>query len=107
MSKKIVYLVLPLVALLLSSCDEGTDKVKDISKDGAIETIMNVEHLNDKLDVVKTTHKVWVKNLLVKTAVHTDTIPSLGILKTETEISDGVTKEIAVKKDYEFYITVK
>ncbi|MEK7718070.1 MAG: hypothetical protein AAB347_00435 [Bacteroidota bacterium] len=54
---------------------------------------MSVEHIGDKLDVIKTTHKIWVKNMLVKTSVHTDTIPALGVLKTETEITDGLTRE--------------
>lgn len=106
MDKRIFYLVAAGVLLFLSACDDE-DKVKEISKDGAIETTMNVEHIGDKLDVIKTTHKIWVKNMLVKTAVHTDTIPALGVLTTETEITDGATREIDVKKDYEFYITVK
>jgi len=106
MNKRIFYLVASGVLLFLSGCD-NEDKVKEISKDGSIETTMNVEHIGDKLDVIKTTHKIWVKNMLVKTAVHTDTIPALGILKTETESTEGATREISVKKDYEFYITVK
>lgn len=107
MNKKILFLALPLFLLLISSCGEEKDKVKEISKDGAIETVMNVEHINNQLDVVKTTHKIWVRNMLVKTAVHTDTIPSLGTMKENVENSDGESKEIDVKKDYEFYITVK
>lgn len=106
MNKRIFYFITAGVLLFLSACD-NEDKVKEISKDGAIETTMSVEHLGDKLDVIKTTHKIWMKNILVKTSVHTDTIPSLGVLKTETEITDGVSREIDVKKDYEFYITVK
>lgn len=104
MNNRFFYLIAAGVLLLLSACD-NEDKVKEISKDGAIETTMSVEHLGDKLDVIKTTHKIWVKNMLVKTSVHTDTIPALGVLKTET--TEGVTREINVKKDYEFYITVK
>jgi hypothetical protein len=104
MNKRIFYFVAVGVFPFLSACD-NEDKVKEISKDGAIETTMSVEHLGDKLDVIKTTHKIWVKNMLVKTSVHTDTIPALGVLKTET--TKGVTREINVKKDYEFYITVK
>jgi hypothetical protein len=107
MNKKWLCLLFPLLIFFISSCNEEKDKVKEISKDGSIETIMNVEHLNDQLDVIKTTHKIWVKNMLVKTAVHTDTIPSLGIIKEEMTISNEVTKQVAAKKDYEFYITVK
>ena len=107
MNKRIFYFASLGVTLLIFACDNNEDKVKEISKDGAIETTMSVEHLGDKLDVIKTTHKIWVKNMLVKTSVYTDTIPALGVLKTETEITDGVSREIDVKKDYEFYITVK
>ena len=106
MNKRIFYLVAVGVLPFFSACD-NEDKVKEISKDGAIETTMSVEHIGDKLDVIKTTHKIWVKNMLVKTSVHNDTIPTLGVLKTETETTEGVTRQIDVKKDYEFYITVK
>jgi len=68
---------------------------------------MNVEHLANNLDVIRTTHKIWIKNSLVKTAVHTDTIPSLGTIQEEMTISKDVTKQVSAKKDYEFYITVK
>jgi hypothetical protein len=106
MDKKNLCYVFSVIALSLCSCGDD-DKVKDITRDGAIETIMNVEHVNDKQDIIRTTHKIWVKSVLVKTAVHTDTIPALGIMKTETAITADVNKEIDVKKDYEFYITVK
>ena len=106
MNRRFFYFVVVGILAFLSACD-NEDKVQEISKDGAIETTMSVEYLGDKQDVIKTTHKIWVKNMLVKTSVHSDTIPALGVLKTETEITDGVTREINVKKDYEFYITVK
>lgn len=105
MRKKTIYLLFASLILLASSCEE--DKVSDLNKDGAIETVMNVEHFSDKLDVVKTTHKIWVKNVLLKTCIHTDTIPSLGIAKEQAENNNGETREIVLKKDYEFYITVK
>ena len=104
MLSKAIFLLL---ALLIFSCNEEKDKVKEIAKDGSIETIMNVEHLANNLDLIRTTHKIWVKNVLVKTAVHTDTIPSLGIIQEQMAISNDVTKQVAMKKDYEFYITVK
>jgi hypothetical protein len=106
MDKKILNIIFFTMTLFFSSC-ENEDKVKDISRDGAIETVMNVVHLNDKQDVITTIHIIWVKSVLVKTAVHTDTIPALGIMKTETAITGEVSKESDVKKDYEFYITVK
>ncbi len=106
MGKKKLYFTSAVIALLLSSCGND-DKVRDITRDGAIETIMSVEHIGARQDVIKTTHKIWVQNILVKTTVHTDTIPALGIMKTETAITEDVSKQIDVKKDYEFYITVK
>jgi hypothetical protein len=106
MYKKFLYFVLSVIALSFCSCGND-DKVKDISRDGAIESIMSVEHISARQDVIRTTHKIWVQNILVKTTVHTDTIPALGIMKTETAITNEVSKEIDVKKDYEFYITVK
>ena len=106
MNRRFFYFVAFGILPFLIACD-NEDKVKEISKDGAIETTMNVEHIGDKLDVIKTTHKIWIKNMLVKTAVHMDTIPALGVLKTDMDSANGATGEINVKKDYEFYITVK
>lgn len=107
MNRKNFFVILLVLFILTIACNDEKDKVTDIAKDGAIETVMNVEHLNDQVDVIKTTHKIWVKNVLVKTAIHTDTVPSLGLIKESTENSAGEPKEVAVKKDYEFYITVK
>ena len=107
MYKKVIVPLFTIVFFSFSACNEDRDKVKEVTKDGSIETVINVEHINNQFDVVKTTHKIWVKNMLVKTAIHTDTVPSLGTIKESAEISEGVSKEVAVKKDYEFYITVK
>jgi hypothetical protein len=106
---KTVFKILGLISfsiLVFTSCDDD-DKVKEISKNGSIETVMSVDHLNDHLDIVKTSHKIWVKNVLVKNIIHTDTIPSLGVTTEEAENSDGDTKKVALKKDYEIFITVK
>src|ERR1035437_914819 len=106
---KTVFKILGLISfsiLVFTSCDDD-DKVKEISKNGSIETVMSVDPLNDHLDIVKTSHKIWVKNVLVKNIIHTDTIPSLGVTTEEAENSDGDTKKVALKKDYEIFITVK
>jgi len=106
---KTVFKILGLISfsiLVFASCDDD-DKVKEISKNGSIETVMSVDHLNDHQDIVKTSHKIWVKNMLVKNIIHTDTIPSLGVTTEEAENSDGDTKKVALKKDYEIFITVK
>jgi len=49
MNKRIFYFVAVGVLPFLSACD-NEDKIQEISKDGAIETTMSVEHLGDKLD---------------------------------------------------------
>lgn len=87
-----------------------TDKVetKDISRDGAIETLLTTTHLDDTRDVLTTTHKVWKGGVLVNTISHTDTLPALGVdnnIKAADE--RGETTTAVGKKDYEFYITVK
>ena len=105
MGVKILGLILFLIIVIIS-CDED-DKVKEISKNGSIETVMSVDHLNANLDIVKTSYKIWVKNILVKTVIHTDTLPSLGLTTEEGENSDGDIRKVTLKKDYEIFITVK
>lgn len=91
--------------LFLQGCNE--DKVKEVSKNGSIETSIQVDHLNDSLDILISTNKIWAHNALVKTTVHRDTIPGLGITSQEAENDNGETKNVFLKKDYELYITVK
>jgi len=105
MKKMIFYLILPLSMLAFQACNE--DKVKEVQKNGAIETSIQVDHLNDSLDVMITTNKVWAHNVLAKTIIHRDTLPALGLTHQEAENDNGDTKEVYLKKDYELYITVK
>lgn len=105
MRKSIFLLILSALFVLITGCND--DEVKQISKEGAIETIMNVDHLDEKHDIIITTHKVWIKNQLIKTFVYKDTVPTLGNTSQVAENSDGDTKSVNLKKDYEVYITVK
>lgn len=105
MKKTVTFLVLSFFLTFITGCDET--EVKQISKEGAIETMMNVDHLDQTHDLIITTHKIWVKNELIKTTIHRDTIPTLGVTYQEAENSDGATKTVPVKRDYEIYITVK
>ncbi|NVO02543.1 MAG: hypothetical protein HXX09_07540 [Bacteroidetes bacterium] len=100
-------LVLITTVLLLSSCNSDEDKVKEISKEGSIETVISVEHLDSIHDILLTTNKVWIKGNEYKSIVHSDTIPFLGTTSQEAENSDGATQNVYLKKDYEVYITVK
>lgn len=105
MKKTSLYFILPLTILIFNACNE--DKVKEVQKNGSIETSIKVDHLNDSYDILVTTEKIWAHNLLVKTYVHSDTIPSLGIATEEAENDNGDTQNVSLKKDYEIYITVK
>ncbi len=102
---KILALIL-FSGLLYTGCEDD-EKLKEISKNGSIETVMSVDHLNDRFDIVKTSHKIWIKNILVKNIIHTDTIPALGLTTENGENSDGDTRSVTLKKDYEIFITVK
>jgi len=103
--KKLLLLIV--LATLLNSCEEkNEDIVSEPNKDGSIETIVSVKH-EDGFDILTTTHKVWVKNQLDKTLIKVDTLKSLGLTTVEGEDQDGYVEKAQVKKDYEFYITVK
>ncbi len=98
------FLVMIFLTVSLIACDSNdeqaaADKVPatDIVRDGAIETVVSTEHLDAQHDVLLTTHKIWKNNVLVQQTTHTDTLPTLGNLSN----SDSL------RKDYEFYITVK
>jgi len=93
---------------LLSSCkEENEDITHEINKNGAVETSVSVEHINDTSDVLITKHIIWNHNNEFKTIYTRDTIPGLGMENTNAENSDGDTKPVSVKKDYEIFITVK
>lgn len=105
--KKLLLMPVTLAAILsLQSCG-NEDETREVNKEGAIESELNVIHLNDSLDVLTTTHTIWVAGNQKKQIVHKDTIPSLGIVNTDAENNEGVSVKVPVKKDYEFYVTVK
>ena len=93
---------------LLASCSDKKDDTTDaVNKAGSVETSVTVQHADSTHDVLLTTHKIWVNFSEYKTVTHEDTIPALGIESTTAENSDGDTKDVKVKKDYEIFITVK
>lgn len=99
--------------ITLMACNESEnnndDKVqtKDISRDGAIETLVSTTHLNDSTDLLTTSHKIWKNNVMIKETSHTDTLPTLGTMSSEVKDEQGNQKTVVLNKDYEFYITVK
>lgn len=103
--KKLLYALL-LTSVFFSCKEKNEDIVSEPNKEGAIETVVSVKH-EDGFDILTTTHKVWVKNQLDKTLIQVDTLKSLGLTTVEGEGQNGNTEKVQVKKDYEFYITVK
>lgn len=95
-----------IVSILIVSCNDE-EPVKEISKEGSVETSINIEHKDSIHDIITTTHKVWINNKLVKKSVYNDTIPAL---KNPAQVGDNNksgTKLVLAPKDYEVYITVK
>lgn len=105
MKKILLFSMVSVLALFISACDNK--EVKDFSKEGAIETVMEVDHLDVKRDIITTTHNVWINNQLSKKIVRKDTIPALGMASHTAENIEGETKNVTLAKEYEIYITVK
>jgi predicted nucleic acid-binding protein len=110
--KNALYFVACALLLSLTACGDKEnvdDKVqtKDISRDGAIETVVTTEHLSDSTDLLVTTHKIWKNNAVVKETRYVDTLPTLGTMTGEVKDEKGNKQTAQLKKDYEFYITVK
>jgi len=101
-------LLLIVIVLLFTNCNNSNDdKVKEISKDGSIETTMSVGHLDSIHDILKTTHRIWIHGSEYKNITHIDTVPFLGVTTQDAENNEGTTQRVSLKKDYEIYITVK
>ena len=102
--------ILPLVFIsVLSSCKEEKqeDLTNQINKNGSVETAVSVSKLDSINDILITKHTVWVKGNKFKEIEYRDTVPALGVQNTTSENFEGETKTVAVKKDYEIFITVK
>lgn len=95
------------LSLIDCSNDSSEDITHDVNKNGAVELAITVAHIDSTHDVLTTTHKVWVHDCVYRTIQYHDTLPVLGTEHTVAENSDGDTQNVAVKKDYEIYITVK
>lgn len=104
--KKLLLLV-TLISLFACEEEKKEDLAENVNKEGAIETALSVEHLDNQYDILTTTHKIWSNNTLVKTIVKQDTLPALGEFETDVTDDKGNESRAKVKKDYEFYITVK
>ncbi len=112
---KTVFLILSVVLspLFLSSCDDNSedeereDRVKTVEKDGSVEVVFNSRKLDETRDIIETKKTFWVKNAKIKEKIELDTVPSLGKIKAEGTDSLGKPLTGEVKKEYEFYVTIK
>ena len=103
-----IKLLLVAGMISLASCsDDKQDVTNAVNKAGSVETSVAVQHADSAHDVLLTIHKIWVNFNEYRTIVYRDTIPALGIEDATAENSDGDTKKVSVKKDYEIFITVK
>jgi Frog skin active peptide family signal and propeptide len=104
---KKLLLFVALISILACDQEKKEDLAENVNKEGAIETELSVEHLDDQYDILTTTYRIWSKNMLTKTIVKRDTLPALGEFEADAADNDGNESKVKVKKDYEFYITVK
>ena len=103
-------LILPLAIItILYSCkqEKQEDITNEINKNGSVETAVSVSKLDSVNDILVTKHTVWVKGNKFKELEYRDTVPALGMEKKSAVNSEGDTKTVEVKKDYEIFITVK
>jgi uncharacterized lipoprotein len=107
---KYTLIFLTTFVCILSACDSqelSEDKTKEISKEKALETAIEVTHLDSTHDIITTTYNAWVQNQNIKQIKHSDTIASLGFGKVEGTDEQGNAIEKIAQKDYEIFITVK
>ena len=109
MKKIFTVIVTITLAILFSSCEEEKqeDVTNEINKNGSVETSVSVSKLDSANDILVTKHTVWVKGNKFKELEYRDTVPALGMETKTAKNSEGDTKTIEVKKDYEIFITVK
>jgi hypothetical protein len=110
MLRKSTYILLALVCTLSACDDEPTNDLVQsggIDRNGAVETAISIDHLDDQFDIITTTHKAWVNGAEYRTFVHKDTLPSLGSSVEDVKTKEGNEKTTSIRKDYESYITVK
>ena len=108
--KKIFAIVMTIsLAIVFEACKEEKqeDITNEINKNGSVETAVSVTQLDSANDILITKHTVWVAGNKFKELEYRDTVPALGMEKKTAENSEGDTKTIDVKKDYEIFITVK
>src|SRR5829696_6610062 len=97
------FLCLSAGILSCSNSNDNEDLTNTVNKNGSVESSILVSPLVSTRNILTTTHKVWVKDTVYKMIEYRDTVPALGTELTTAENSDGDTKTVAVKKEYEIF----
>ncbi|HXD92314.1 MAG TPA: hypothetical protein VNX01_03835 [Bacteroidia bacterium] len=94
-------------AIILTSCAmQNQSVVREPAKDGSIETVIAVRHYKG-YDLLTTTHKVWINNMVDRVITQSDTLKPLGNVTKRVDDGWGGEKTRTFPKAYEVYITVK
>jgi hypothetical protein len=98
--------VLLVSSFILASC--SNDKpVTELTKDQSIEISFDTKILADTAVLLTTKKNIYLKGIMLKTIITTDTLPFPGMKTEEIEDDNGNTKSVTMPKEYEFFITVK
>ena len=95
-----------IVILTILSCSDKEPAVAALQKDHSIEVSMETKRMGDTAVLLSTKQQVYLKGLLVKTIIKTDTLPLPGDTIQTVESGDS-TLTVHVPKEYEFFVTVK
>ena len=99
--------VISIIVFVSCENEKQEDITNEVNKNGSVESSVTVDHIDNMNDVLITKHAVWVKGNKLKEIEYRDTVPALGSENKTAENSEGDTKTVEVKKDYEIFITVK
>jgi hypothetical protein len=102
---KILFFI-PLFLLIVTSCSDKEPAVAALQKNHSIEVSMETKRMGDTAVLLSTKQQVYVKGILVKTIIKTDTLPVPGDTIQTVESGDS-TITVRVPKEYEFFVTVK
>jgi hypothetical protein len=98
--------LLTMAVFVLPSCSEKEPAVTSLKKDHSVEILLESKRLADSTVLLITHQNVFVKGKLVKTILHTDTLPAPGDSLQNVEV-DGIDKWVRLPKEFEFFVTIK
>lgn len=93
-------------SFIFASCSDDKP-VTELTKDQSIEIAFDTKSLSDTAVLLTTKKNIYLKGVMIKSIVTTDTLPFPGMKTEEIEDDNGNTKNVTMPKEYEFFITVK